>query len=244
MKIMVEDIVIEVGGIGGVATHPDYRRKGLMKNLLEFAISKMKERGCALSFLWGDRQRYGNFGWELGGRNLIITITLRSLLWQQVKPKIVKRYSDEELEKIIGIHEKEELKVKRSREVYSLLIQKADVETWVGESSYIILAGEGTTRQVIECGGDHLEVLSIFLWFMQEFKVEKLEVWRPYRYSRLNHTLIETSSHWHIEPLVSIKIINLNKTLEGFKGQFSEGNRILSPSSKMEDFQTLQLYTG
>ncbi len=58
------------GGIGAVATNPDYRGRGLMSSLLAAAITGMEQAGYDLSVLWGDRMRYAHFGWELVGRLL------------------------------------------------------------------------------------------------------------------------------------------------------------------------------
>lgn len=50
--------------IGSVAVHPDSRGKGYMKQLMNSAISDMKENHIELSCLTGLRQRYRYFGYE------------------------------------------------------------------------------------------------------------------------------------------------------------------------------------
>ena len=59
---VVGDAEIRIGGIGGVATLPEFRGKGYMSNLMECSIQKMTEDKYSISILWGDRQRYANFG--------------------------------------------------------------------------------------------------------------------------------------------------------------------------------------
>ncbi|NQS89615.1 GNAT family N-acetyltransferase [Patescibacteria group bacterium] len=61
---VVGDAEIRIGGIGGVATLPEFRGKGYMSNLMECSIQKMTEDKYSISILWGDRQRYTNFGKE------------------------------------------------------------------------------------------------------------------------------------------------------------------------------------
>jgi len=66
-------------GIGGVATLPEARGKGHMTHLMSETLRRMRARGESLSILWGDRQRYGHFGYETCGLKTVLTLTLRSL---------------------------------------------------------------------------------------------------------------------------------------------------------------------
>jgi predicted acetyltransferase len=63
-------------GIGGIATDPRYRGNGHMSALLEFWLDELD---APLVELGGDRQRYGHFGWENGGREFRYRISHRSL---------------------------------------------------------------------------------------------------------------------------------------------------------------------
>lgn len=49
----VEDIQLKVGGIGAVATHPDYRKQGVMYQAAEASFDAMKADGYDLSILRG-----------------------------------------------------------------------------------------------------------------------------------------------------------------------------------------------
>lgn len=56
---------LPMGGIAGVATWPEYRRGGLVKRLLQHALTVMKERGQTVSFLHPFQfEFYRRFGWE------------------------------------------------------------------------------------------------------------------------------------------------------------------------------------
>jgi len=54
-----------MGGIGGVAAHPEHRRRGLVKMLLENATAYMAEQGYDLSILFGSTAIYGSSGWQV-----------------------------------------------------------------------------------------------------------------------------------------------------------------------------------
>ncbi len=55
----------KIGGIGQVATHPDYRGKGLAGKLLEYSIDYMKKHNVDYSLLFaGPVGLYNKFGWQ------------------------------------------------------------------------------------------------------------------------------------------------------------------------------------
>ena len=70
----VGDSVLKVGGIGGVSTHSSARGKGYMKVLMTHCVEKMKAEGYHLSWLGGQRQRYGYFGYEKCGQQLSVSL--------------------------------------------------------------------------------------------------------------------------------------------------------------------------
>ncbi len=62
--------LLKVGGIGGVSTHPGDRGKGYMGVLMRHCVERMKAEGFHLSWLGGQRQRYGYFGYEKCGQTV------------------------------------------------------------------------------------------------------------------------------------------------------------------------------
>ena len=63
----------KVAGIGGMCVHPDHRRSGLMKLLMDKAVEDMHGE-VHISFLGGQRQRYAYWGYEKSGLNHIFNI--------------------------------------------------------------------------------------------------------------------------------------------------------------------------
>lgn len=54
-RIRLRGDLVTIGGIGSVATHPEYERRGLSTALLRLAIENMQQRGHALSLLFTGR---------------------------------------------------------------------------------------------------------------------------------------------------------------------------------------------
>lgn len=66
LEIIIENCRFPMGGIAGVATWPEHRRKGSVTRLLNKALISMKEKGQTISFLHPfNIQFYRRFGWEL-----------------------------------------------------------------------------------------------------------------------------------------------------------------------------------
>lgn len=55
----------KVGAIGSVATHPDHRRKGYIRQVLAEARRWMRDSGFDFSFLFGREEVYGGSGWRM-----------------------------------------------------------------------------------------------------------------------------------------------------------------------------------
>ena len=70
---------LRVGGIGGVATLPEFRGQGLMRRLMHHCLTVMRDDGIDLSWLGGQRQRYSYFGYERCGGNYTFTISATNL---------------------------------------------------------------------------------------------------------------------------------------------------------------------
>jgi len=227
-NFIVGENKIKTGGIGSVATDPMARGKGYMAKLLDYNIKRMKEEGYAISVLGGDRYRYGNFGWENGGRKINLNISSRSLNKAGIKPSNkVKRYQGEKeiLKKIISVHEKEFLGVERTKKDYQFLYQKIGTATyWVEEKEnfgYIDLAGESQANDVIEWGGDEKIVASIAAYLLNRFGSSTLTFPIPVS-KRFPKILFKLASGWSLTIVNMVKIINLKKTLEGFLPQIEE----------------------
>ncbi|WP_059104227.1 GNAT family N-acetyltransferase [Shouchella shacheensis] len=66
LDVDIHGAIMPMGGIAGVATYPEQRRKGLVRQLLVHALSEMNKRGQLLSYLHPFSVGfYRKFGWEI-----------------------------------------------------------------------------------------------------------------------------------------------------------------------------------
>jgi predicted acetyltransferase len=230
--LMVEGNEVKVAGITVVSTLPTYRRQNLMTQLLKSTIQAMIEEGYAFSDLGGDRQRYGHFGWENAGREWDFYIRKRSLddtiapVGYQVNPY---QASPEEIDAIIAIHDKEPLRMKRTREIYEMLLERVGKQIWLasndnGIASYLISEHREKHQQVMEFGGSEEGMHAIFRHFIDTINSESIGVKSPWIHP-LNKKLFSVSSGWSVKCPRMLKIVNLEYTLKGFINQLGRRYR-------------------
>ena len=239
---IVEGNEIKAAGITFVSTSPDYRNRGFMTQLLKRCIEAMTEEGYAFSDLGGNRQRYGHFGWENAGREWNFHITKRSLDDSSFfskslskKPEVINsnmlegfqvtpyQGSSEEIDAIIAIHEQEPLRMKRTRELYEMLLGRMGRPVWLASYdndrvSYVITDDSEKYPNIVEFGGNEDGIHTILRYFIDHKPVESIGVSSPWIHP-LNHKFFSISSSWDVRCFRMFKILNLELTLRGFTNQ-------------------------
>lgn len=75
MKVNVYDEIMNMGGITGVATYPEYTGRGLIHSLMKHAINYMHEHQMPISFLYPySIPFYRKMGWEIVSDKLTFTV--------------------------------------------------------------------------------------------------------------------------------------------------------------------------
>ncbi|WP_220788129.1 GNAT family N-acetyltransferase [Bacillus paramobilis] len=98
----------KMGGVAGVATYPEYRRSGYVKELLLHSLQTMKKDGYTVSMLHPFAVSfYRKYGWELCANLLVCQMTKSDLVMKKQVNGIVKRFDkenhSEEVEKIYEV---------------------------------------------------------------------------------------------------------------------------------------------
>lgn len=244
--------VIKVAGIGGVATYKKYRGHGLMRELLNYSIKIMQKENYDIAWLTGDRKRYGNYGWENGGRVHTFTVTERQIRDIKIKDFKIRKLKDEDrfLRQIKLIHEKEYFKVRRTYDDYKRLFSRMWKETYVAFLKGRVIAyvtferdkKDSKSGKVFEYGGDKNGLKSLIKYILYKLKIERLNITCPVYHSKYKDIFIEFSSNWSINVYANsqmIKIINLNSLLKKFIVQMNAKRRRLG--SKVRGNVTLKI---
>jgi len=88
-QVHADGRLAQVSCIGSVCTHPDFRRQGLLRQVLDEAIAWMQQSGYHWSSLYGREEVYGGSGWSiLTSLELVADVRLREGLGAdlQVRP--------------------------------------------------------------------------------------------------------------------------------------------------------------
>ncbi|HDR8186056.1 TPA: GNAT family N-acetyltransferase [Bacillus thuringiensis] len=86
----------KMGGVAGVATYPEYRRSGYVKELLQHSLQTMKNDGYTVSMLHPFAVSfYRKYGWELCANLLVCQMTKSDLVMKKQVNGTVKRFNKE-----------------------------------------------------------------------------------------------------------------------------------------------------
>ncbi|MEW4151508.1 GNAT family N-acetyltransferase [Bacillus thuringiensis] len=98
----------KMGGVAGVATYPEYRRSGYVKELLQDSLQTMKKDGYTVSMLHPFAVSfYRKYGWELCANLVTCHMTKSDLVMKKQVNGTVKRFNKEnhpeEVEKLYEV---------------------------------------------------------------------------------------------------------------------------------------------
>ncbi|WP_242255777.1 enhanced intracellular survival protein Eis [Bacillus cereus group sp. BfR-BA-01379] len=86
----------KMGGVAGVATYPEYRRSGYVKELLRHSLQTMKKDGYTVSMLHPFAVSfYRKYGWELCANLLVCQMTKSDFVMKKQVNGTVKRFNKE-----------------------------------------------------------------------------------------------------------------------------------------------------
>ncbi|WP_079508313.1 GNAT family N-acetyltransferase [Mesobacillus jeotgali] len=96
LKVMLGETEWKMGGIAGVATYPEFRRKGHVNALMKKALEEMNQEGDLVSFLHPFQiDFYRRFGWEVVSDNRKVIVEKIDLYPTESQTGRVKRHTEE-----------------------------------------------------------------------------------------------------------------------------------------------------
>lgn len=106
-QVFIGEKTFSMGGVAGVATWPEHRRKGSVGRLLKHSLSMMKERSQVISYLHPfDFHFYRRFGWELAFSNKKYSFEKKDLIQlPHSSGKVVRVNHKEKLDELNRVYE-------------------------------------------------------------------------------------------------------------------------------------------
>ncbi|MEB1809944.1 MAG: GNAT family N-acetyltransferase [Bacillaceae bacterium] len=106
-KVLIDGVSFDMGGVSGVATYPEYRRSGLVKNLIQHGLKEMKEKGQVLAYLFPfSIPFYRKYGWEIFVDYQKLTLTREQLPRFKTVTGHMKKVDDTSIHTLIEIYDK------------------------------------------------------------------------------------------------------------------------------------------
>ncbi len=209
-------LVLYVGGVGSVFTDEKYRNQGIMSYMLSQAISKMKEDGCDISWLAGDRYRYRNYGWDLAGRKYKYVIRLRDIkrYYGHDLHINISKPAEDNLHIIENLYSRYKSKVIRDRSVWKEHLKRENIGWVLGETGgkYAYMAYDRKNPGLVhEIQGDEIAVVSLIEKHMEDNNISCLEVFCPCEESMLADLFSNISCNYSIEHNHQLRIIDEEK---------------------------------
>ncbi len=222
---------LKVAGIGSVATHPDFRGRGLMKRLMDHAVGEMEKAGYDLSILWGERGLYGHYGYERALYQDRFEFTQKTLKYSIV-PKGVRPARNGDGTSLRKMFARQFYRVERTA-AYSLGVQRRfsrdwPEPAWVLEEggktkAYVIVSKSPTgTLEVAEWGGETEDVVCLMATVLQKKDLRWLTLslypgTGLYRWACDNNDNQERTSFSSM-----IRVFKLGKVLKAFEEQLRD----------------------
>ncbi len=200
-RVQWGDAVLKIGGIGGVATDPDYRKHGYAGTILAHCLEYMdQELGCDLSILWtGIPDYYRRWGWEHAGQNWTFFIDRTSITYLPVAPTgeiLTETLEPRVIEAVESLHSERRAGVARNRELTEVLLNiRTRVRCAVlmngGMPVAYIVYSPGEQIDVKDFGGDGAAVLGLLRVVFGQYGARTAQIHTPARDQSVAQLLIE-----------------------------------------------------
>ncbi len=228
LEVVVGPARVMTGGIGGVGTLPGERGKGYMSRLLDATIARMRERGMVLSALWGDRQRYGRFGWETCGLGYVVSLSRRSLERNGVEPAEIEEVDPRDPEvvaRVAELHATLAFRVERPR--LGLTLLRGSTRVFLGADGYLLASNDyASNPDVIELASPTGREAELVFGAMQWMCGGSAEVRLGFDEGERLERLARAMNHWRLTTQGMFRIIDwprLLADLQPFLQQRAQG---------------------
>lgn len=128
-----------LGGIGGVATLPQFRRNGVIRCAMGYALQSMYEKGHTFSYLYPfSMQYYRKFGFEAGSKLYEWRIPIKELPLKKTKGWVEQLFPGDNTSELLEIYHKfyQDYNLSVIREIYSEELEK---ENLLKKKRYVFL---------------------------------------------------------------------------------------------------------
>ena len=241
---------IKAFGVGQVCCLSEYRNRGVMTALMKETSAAMERQGYEVSFLGGDRFRYGHFGYEFGGN--VVRYNIRRSRFEKYKNASLVNFREATLNDIYKLNtlyetmpsyiKRDDQKWKRHIGRYNLKFYIAPDGETGSEAGYICIKNGNSC---IEAAGDAKTVLSLIFSYIQEMGLDGIIVKWPLNAQtndEIGKALYNSASGLDICPYGMIALHNYNSLEEKLKS--AVGRRFGGNFNRTVSIDTKEIIRG
>jgi Predicted acetyltransferase involved in intracellular survival and related acetyltransferases len=233
--LQVGEYSLKMNYIGTVSVHPYARNKGYMKLIMQQMLEEAEENGCVLSALGGQRNRYGYYGYEMGGMKLGFSINDKNIRhYCRDMQKLftfteIKEQDEAILDKVFELCNRQEIKMSRPRnEIFCMLHEWDSTPYAVMENDifkgYLVLADNNLLEIRLECESLLPQVLySLFA----EKNLNSIQIMAADCETERLAALYDISENYRIETSDNIRIFDYSALIEAFLKMKAEKEGLL-----------------
>lgn len=220
LKIRIGKAVLNVGGVGSVSSHPDQRGKGIMSKLVLFALGFMEREGYDVSWLGGNRFRYGNYGWDYGGRDIIFSVAVHDLkrYYPGIKPVKLVQPHERDIPALDAMYSMSNAGAVRDTDVWKLHLNRKNfpfvmIQAKSGEPCAYLCHDMANPETIFEIGGDRMGVVALLLRHFAEKKTHWAKIHYPdLEKDPLDGLLFEVASWFSTDHANDMRVMNVGTT--------------------------------
>lgn len=223
--VCAPEVTVPCWGVSGVATDPRHAGDGHMESLLEYWLDRLDGEDVPLVRLWGDRARYGRFGFETVGRERHYRVTRRSFADPPDRDGHVCHYRGD-LGRIPDLYGRLPHRVSRTRAAFETLLSQRGLEVLVyrdGASdthAYLAFTSSGRERRVTELAGDERGVEGLLAYLFRAYYTDEVTV-NVHPDDPLGELLRRHSVDWTDHTHKQVRVNDLRATLAAFAPQLA-----------------------
>jgi len=204
-----------IRGVGGVATHPDFRGKSLMIKVMDEIKLMLVKENPAFSWLGGNRYRYAHWGWERAGTCVNFNMwSKNSSAVQQngFRPREI-QYSEIPWQEVITLRKAISFRGNASVESLKYRYQRPSLRFFVSENddkekAFLVLSHNSA---VAEFCGSPKGVSDIITSLMKELR--NIHVQSPMNNDSYFKVFKAFAESWEISSCGNLAVCNFRETL-------------------------------
>lgn len=224
---------LSAGYLGTVATHPQERGKGYMKQLMQMSVERAKNEAMDLLILGGQRQRYNHYGFERCAPVLTFCLQVENLRELPAKETLdfvpLKDADVKQMDAIYDAYCALDMLAERKREDFTDIMRTENGQCYM-------LMSRGNVRGYVYAQGNHIyEYASIggpkweeLVCSWQHFKgCKSFNIVVPTHQKKAVAVLGAVSESWSLHDTMMVRVLRWQTVLQklmSFKARFQQMN--------------------